>query len=177
MEDSTDRASWAPPPPRRRLSCAVVFAVLLALWLAMIVVASSDWLSEAHTDIWLERLLRFFSSDTVGSASSSDALSVLSFIVRKLAHLLVYAVLGLLAAQTLALCGRARGTDRKALLRMAAIVLPFGILVAALDEWHQTHVPSRTGSFRDVLIDTVGLALGVLVVWLIARRRGRRAIG
>jgi VanZ family protein len=52
------------------------------------------------------------------------------------------------------------------------VVLPFGVLVASVDELHQTSVSSRTGSIRDVMIDVIGLSVGLLLVWL-TRRRGR----
>ncbi len=52
-------------------------------------------------------------------------------------------------------------------------VMPFGALVALLDELHQTSLPSRTGSIRDVGIDMVGLTAGVLGIWTIGRRRDR----
>ena len=45
-------------------------------------------------------------------------------------------------------------------------------LVASLDEWHQSFIPSRTGSVRDVLLDSAA-ALGALIglfLWL--RRNG-----
>jgi hypothetical protein len=40
-----------------------------------------------------------------------------------------------------------------------AVALAFCVLFAASDEWHQTFVPHRDGTLRDVLIDTAGAAL------------------
>jgi len=45
---------------------------------------------------------------------------------------------------------------------LGAIVSTF--LLASADEFHQTFVPSRTGAFHDVVIDTVG-GLFALVLW------------
>jgi VanZ family protein len=38
------------------------------------------------------------------------------------------------------------------------------LLVASLDEWHQTFLPSRTGRWQDVVLDTsAGIAAQVLL--------------
>jgi VanZ family protein len=36
-------------------------------------------------------------------------------------------------------------------------------MVAMLDEYHQTFVYGRSGSPRDVLIDSIGILIGVIV--------------
>jgi VanZ family protein len=43
------------------------------------------------------------------------------------------------------------------------ITICFGALFAALDEWHQLHVPWRYASVFDVIADAVGVILGVLI--------------
>jgi hypothetical protein len=68
-------------------------------------------------------------------------------LLRKLAHVGEYAVLGALLLRAL---------DRP----LPAVVL--GVAYAASDELHQHFVPGRRGSPVDVLIDTVGVAIGVL---------------
>jgi VanZ family protein len=37
---------------------------------------------------------------------------------------------------------------------------------AATDEWHQSFVPSRTADLGDVLIDSTGAAIGLMLVFL-----------
>jgi len=39
-------------------------------------------------------------------------------------------------------------------------------LYAASDEFHQIFVPSRTALVSDVIIDTTGGAIGLLLFWL-----------
>ena len=75
-------------------------------------------------------------------------------VLRKLAHAAEFAVLG-------ALLLRALGAELPA---FAA-----GVAYAISDEVHQHFVPGRRGAPLDVLIDTVGVGLGVLA-W---RRLGR----
>ena len=80
-------------------------------------------------------------------------------VTRKIAHLTEYALLGLLAARAF------RGSSRDGLRTrwfLASVIL---IVVYALaDEYHQSFVPSRTGSIYDSLIDTAGGFAALIVV-------------
>ncbi|HXF99124.1 MAG TPA: VanZ family protein [Gaiellaceae bacterium] len=80
-------------------------------------------------------------------------------LLRKLAHLTEYAVLGLLLARALA-----QPTAAAAL----------GTLYAISDEIHQAFVPGRSGAPLDVAIDAVGVVAGVLL-WQRARARALAA--
>ncbi len=55
--------------------------------------------------------------------------------------------------------------------RMAAIGFFGSVLVGALDEWHQAHLPGRNALLSDVGIDAVGAALGAIAL------RARHAAG
>jgi VanZ family protein len=79
-------------------------------------------------------------------------------VLRKLAHAAEYAVLGALLV---------RATSA------AALSAAIGVLYAITDELHQTFVPGRQGSSRDVLIDTAGVVAGVALgrTWLLRERR------
>jgi VanZ family protein len=46
-------------------------------------------------------------------------------------------------------------------------------LVASLDEWHQSFLPSRTGRVTDVLLDSSAALLAL--VFMYWRRNGRQA--
>ena len=83
----------------------------------------------------------------------SSGLGTWDLVLRKLAHLVEYAILG-------ALLVRAIGRDP------AAIAV--GSLYAATDEVHQAFVSGRHGSPLDWLIDTAGVVAGVLLAsrWL-----------
>ena len=73
------------------------------------------------------------------------------FILRKFAHMGEYAVLTALLFRAL----RIHLTHKRQILLITAFV---GILYACTDEWHQTFVPGREGSWRDVGIDALGIA-------------------
>jgi VanZ family protein len=73
--------------------------------------------------------------------------------LRKLAHLVEYAVLGALLA--------------RALPELAALWA--GIAYAASDELHQSFVPGRFGSLLDVAIDATGVLVGILLLRRVTR--------
>ena len=77
----------------------------------------------------------------------------LALLVRKGAHMAEYAVLCLLLARALRLSGA-----RRSLVAAAALSAAF----AATDELHQGFVDGRSAMLTDVVIDTVGAALGAL---------------
>jgi VanZ family protein len=75
-------------------------------------------------------------------------------LLRKLAHVTEYAILGLLVV-------RAVGG--------ALPAFALGVAYAISDEIHQTFVPGRRGAPLDVLIDAAGVAAGILVWRRLAR--------
>ncbi len=101
--------------------------------------------------IWAAVIFAFSSVPSLGTG-----LGTWDTILRKLAHLTEYAILGALLA---------RATRRPGL----ALVL--AALYATSDEVHQTFVRGRHGAPLDVAIDTLG-ALAGIAAWT---RLGRRA--
>lgn len=91
---------------------------------------------------------------------------LMTLIVRKGAHVLEYAVLGLLARGMLLARHRERG----------GAVMPAGLLVAlvpVVDECIQLFVPGRSGRVEDVLIDLAGVSVGVFAGMAASRLRRR----
>jgi VanZ family protein len=101
-------------------------------------------------------------SDQPGLSVSEDPSVDLP--IRRAAHVGVYGVLAVLFAR--ALRTPASGW------RLAAPWL-LAVAYGALDEWHQTQVPSRSGSAGDVGFDAVGAAVGVVAWVILVRSRAR----
>jgi VanZ family protein len=89
----------------------------------------------------------------------SSGLGTWDFVLRKIAHVTIFAVLWLTFA-------RATQWRRPVAATVAAL------LYAASDEWHQTFVEGRHGTPVDVGIDAIGIGIAALVWTLAARRRG-----
>ena len=49
-------------------------------------------------------------------------------------------------------------------------------LVATLDEWHQSYLPSRTGTYRDVILDSAAAIAAQLLLYFIVRSSKSLAI-
>jgi VanZ family protein len=121
----------------------------------MILLASSDLFSSSHTGAFLETLL----TSLLGHPLLPETFDTLNFIVRKSAHLTEYGILGALLFRAI----RSGRTGWE--WRWAAAAVLFAASVAMVDEWHQTFVPSRTGTAKDVLLDATGAAVAQ-VAWV-----------
>jgi len=91
-------------------------------------------------------------------------------LVRKCAHVLLYFAFGMLLLHALSV--RKGPTSRLMLLTGLAC-----LIYAITDEWHQLYVPGRGAQWQDVIIDTAGAILGILLyklVHLLFRGRGKR---
>jgi VanZ family protein len=136
------------------------------LWLIVIAIESTAWLSAHNTSRILYPLLHFlFRLDW-------ERFEVWHFYIRKTGHVVGYGTLSILLFRAWRTTLPAM-SDVKWTIRWANIAVLGTALVASLDEWHQTFIPSRTGSVRDVVLDTcAGVAAQVLVfLWLMWRER------
>lgn len=129
------------------------------IWTTVILSASSPRFSAGQTADWLARIVGHPIPQTINVT------------LRKLGHITAYGILGALAfraaAHTTAIVEWSR--------RNAAIAIAIAFAVAAFDEWNQSHIPTRTGTAWDVLLD-VSAAIGAVVVVAVLARRLRRQI-
>jgi VanZ family protein len=132
------------------------------IWMALIFLGSTDMLSAEHTSRFLVPFFRWL--DPQISLATLNAIQVG---VRKLGHLTEYAILAMLLWH--ALRGGTRWQAKMSILFFIAWVAC--AIFAASDEFHQSFVPSRTSSPRDVMIDICGAFLGLAVCWMFARRK------
>jgi vanZ family protein len=97
--------------------------------------------------------------------------AILTFLVRKSAHIIAYFILGILMYRALRItirCWRTRTVASLALLSCS--------LYAVTDEIHQLFVPGRSGELRDVMIDSIAALVGVgLCAWMMRWRSLRKS--
>ena len=139
----------------------------LLLWMAVIFSASADVKSTEHTSRFLEPFLRW-----LNPSISAEAIEKVRWFVRKGAHLGEFGLMGWLAWR--ALWKPTRNDQRPWSWKIAGAALALVFLYAVTDEVHQRFVPNRTGSAKDVCLDTVGGALGLAATWWCYRWRTRR---
>ena len=91
----------------------------------------------------------------------------MQFVVRKAAHMAEYACLA-----GLVLFGLSVNLEKKKYLY--PLSLGAAALYASTDEIHQLFTPGRSGEVRDVIIDTCGALIGLLVIRFVVSLRNRR---
>jgi VanZ family protein len=128
-------------------------------WMLLIFLASGDLMSAEHTSRFIGPFVRWFDPDI-----SDATIAAIQLVVRKCAHLTGYAILA-------ALLYRAFRQGRSFFWRPAGLALLGAALYAALDEFHQSFVPSRTGTPWDAGIDCIGAAIGLALCLTLRRKR------
>lgn len=87
---------------------------------------------------------------------------------RKTAHIVEYAILAILSYRFFAVI-----YPLERFSRLSALVMAFGLAYGALDEFHQVFVFGRGARLTDVFIDGIGLALALVSIFLLQKRRQR----
>ncbi len=129
------------------------------LWMALIFYLShqpatkSNELSAGITEIIIQTI------EKVAPNMEFDVRS-LNHIIRKNTHFFAYLILGVLVMNALRV-SRVRG------YRSIALALGICILYAISDEIHQIFIPGRSGEVRDVVIDTAGTSVGIMVYMVV----------
>lgn len=134
-------------------------AIAWAIWISW---ASSDMFSASHTSRFIIPVLHWLLPH-----ASAETLEELHFLIRKTAHLTEYFVFSCLLLRGM------RGEQRGWRIRWALAAMAMAAGYSALDEFHQSFVPSRTASPWDSALDTTGAAAAQFVLWLWFRVHGR----
>ena len=127
--------------------------------MALVFSASADAQSFRHSSKYFEPLLRWLFPHL-----SPAQVEMLHHGFRKTCHLTEYAILAWLFWR--AIRKPVKHDPRPWLWTEAGLALAIVFLYAAGDELHQAFVPSRTAQVSDVLIDTCGGAVALLLLWL-----------
>jgi VanZ family protein len=133
--------------------------IAAGLWLIVIAIESTAALSAYNTSRILYPIFHYlFGMDFPHFA-------VWHFYIRKGGHVVGYAILSVLLFRawraTLPLAGNSLWTVRWSMMAILGT-----LVVASLDEWHQSFIPSRTGRWQDVVLDTcAGMGAQILIFW------------
>lgn len=130
----------------------------------VIVVESTGTMSAANTSVWWRPWF-----EAVAGQISDERWEFVHHIIRKTGHFTGYGLVCLTFVRgwLLVLARRVNWSTR--MWRLRAVLRGIGctFLVASADEIHQTFLPSRTGLFSDVLLDSLGATVMCAVVWLV----------
>jgi VanZ like protein len=132
------------------------------VWIGLIAFESTDFFSAQHTGSLLYTVLtRLF-----GQINFYDFL-IFHHYLRKTGHVVGYGMLSLLLLRGWRVT---LGRIHTLLLRAALLSWLGTAIVAALDEWHQSYIPSRTGTIWDVALDSVAGVTFLIIAYLWLRR-------
>ena len=123
-------------------------------WAAVILIASTELFSGSNTGGLLQRIAMLI----LGHRLAPDTAATLNYFIRKAAHLTEYGILGALTFRAL------RGDRRSWSPRWAIGAIVFATFIASIDEIHQSFVPSRTGTWHDVVLDAAGAAIAQILI-------------
>jgi VanZ family protein len=133
------------------MSGAVLYAAMrfvksclpVIVWAAVILSASTDTFSSSHSYGWLATII------------GPEMAIALNITIRKLGHVVAYAILGLLGWRA----------DRR-----MAVAVAIAVIVAITDETRQSMTLMRTGSPWDVLLDGTSAWLAIMTIRRVASR-------
>jgi VanZ family protein len=132
------------------------------LWLIVIAIESTSYLSANSTSRILYPLLHFL------FGLNHARFEHWHIYIRKGGHVFGYGLLSFLLfrawRETLPSIQNSKWT-----LRWSTIAVVGTAFVASLDEWHQSYIPSRTGTPWDVLLDTSAAIAAQVLVFLWTR--------
>ncbi len=135
----------------------------VVVWAAIIIQATGRTFDAPHTSSWLGTLL-----GAVGLHFSAQTLHVVNIAFRKVGHLTGYGILAALSFRAV------REGRRGFALPWALIALAITVCVASTDEYLQSFTPTRTSTPWDVLLDTIG---GTIAMLLFRLWNGRHSKG
>jgi VanZ family protein len=136
------------------------------IWLGIITFESTSYLSGENTSRILYPVLHFL--------LGLDPLrfEIWHHYIRKTGHFVGYFTLSFLLFRawraTLPI-----GSSAAWCARWGTIAFLMTVLVASLDEWHQTFLPSRTGTIRDVILDSSAAFVAQIVIFMWMKGRTR----
>jgi VanZ family protein len=125
-----------------------------AIWTCVILLASSDFFSATHSGVWVQTLI----TTILGHPVPPAQFEAIHFFIRKSAHLMEYGILGALLFRAV------RGDRREWRAQWSAAAVLLAAVVASADEWHQTLIPSRTGTLSDFVLDTAGATVAQILI-------------
>ena len=132
---------------------AIIWMIIIFMFSAQPASASNQ-LSTGFTEVLIDTLGKIMPFD-IEISTVNDIVGQLNHIVRKLAHFSVYLVLGILVSRAMVKNG----------FKGNVFIISFLICAtyAASDELHQLFVPGRGCQLKDVIIDSLGSFVGIVV--------------
>lgn len=166
----------------RQILLHILSHVLVLVWMYVIFGfsaqngESSGGLSE-KVCLWIVNIVNDFLHMGWGELQLAELVAVLSYPVRKLAHMTEFGILAMLFYWALGFYPKIAGTmetyisqsgfraDAPSKKKRYLFAFFLTVIYAGLDEFHQLFIPDRSGNLFDVCVDSTGALLALLFVW------------
>lgn len=140
----------------------IISFIVLILWMIVIFSFSSADAnkSTSTSDKVITTMIEIKDKITNNETSNNEKEIIVknsSFYIRKIAHITEYLILGFLMFNLL----------KQYSVTNIYYAIGLSILYSCTDEFHQLFISGRSGSIRDVLIDTIGILIGTYLYKLL----------
>lgn len=140
----------------------IISFIVLILWMIVIFSFSSADAnkSTSTSDKVITTMIEIKDKITNNETSNNEKEIIVknsSFYIRKLAHITEYLILGFLMFNLL----------KQYSVTNIYYAIGLSILYSCTDEFHQLFISGRSGSIRDVLIDSIGILIGTYLYKLL----------
>lgn len=145
---------------------SIVCIVLAVIWMILIFAYSAQHAEQSaeNSSGIVDWVIKVFYPNYAEECqeTQTEIRDNITFGVRKCAHMTEYALLSMLIYLACASLKNSFFYRSKAWIALAV-----SVVYATTDEIHQLFVPGRSGEVRDVLIDSLGALIGILIISLI----------
>ena len=135
----------------------------ILIWMALIFGGSTELGAPRNTSRIIGPVLRWLNPNV-----TRETIDKVQFVIRKCGDATEYGIFCLLVWRALRSFSQTNSRDWNWSIARRAVL--FSALYAATDEFHQSFIPSREGAIHDVLLDTSGAILAMLLLWQIGRK-------
>jgi len=127
--------------------------------MSFIFIASNDSSSGEKSNLITSLIFNILSFISPRNLSSFD-IDIVNFAIRKIAHISEYFVLML--SNFYFFSNVLKNQKIRVILLYSFL---FTLSYSTLDEFHQSFIPTRVGTYKDVLIDSIGILLAYLTIF------------
>lgn len=136
----------------------IIYGILVIIWMTLVFAFSSQNGEESKrtSGYFTDKVVQIISSVKT-DINIEDTEEIISFIIRKMAHFSIYFVGGILIFNFV-------NTFPLKLRNVMLLAFVLGCVYSISDEIHQLFISERAGQIRDVLIDSTGVLIAILLM-------------
>ena len=141
----------------------IIKLILVILWMLLIFSFSNQKAEDSSklSDGIIVKVANVFIDEELSIEKQEEILEKYTTIVRKMAHFVIYLILGILVINLFI------EYDIKHLILISLLVC---LLYSISDEFHQLFIDGRSGEIRDIIIDTIGSLIGIISYYILRRK-------